>query len=304
MEILDPSLSPFPDECASAVVVVAVSLLLTTFMYRLSLPKHTWMVTHFTSNLKSALEEETTQSPGEAAELAIAFSLQYLSAKELTVMSCTCLSFDDLACQQTLWKALWRRRYDQILGSVPICLQHVDCEPVDSDPMLIFQSCLESLQMPPCLWIERPQKTYAENMSLLYHRFGIRKRWKLFYFGFGMHWQKWAVEQHAQTDDCWLIIHGIIYDMSAFASHPGGKEPFLTFAGFDATEAFEAIGHSALGVKIKGYFGCEDELVVHHLRLAQEGSILHRSFCSQQGEALTSWRTRCFNLFRSCSSRQ
>ena len=57
------------------------------------------------------------------------------------------------------------------------------------------------------------------------------------------------VARHCTKDDCWIIIvsNGIarVYDITKFLpQHPGGPEIVLDFAGKDATEAFEDIGHS------------------------------------------------------------
>ncbi|KAI9346862.1 cytochrome b5-like heme/steroid binding domain-containing protein, partial [Obelidium mucronatum] len=53
------------------------------------------------------------------------------------------------------------------------------------------------------------------------------------------------VKKHKTAKDCWMIIHGKVYDVTAFLSeHPGGEEIMVEVAGTDATEAFDDIGHS------------------------------------------------------------
>ncbi|KAL8172290.1 hypothetical protein V2J09_024094, partial [Rumex salicifolius] len=53
------------------------------------------------------------------------------------------------------------------------------------------------------------------------------------------------VSQHNNPKDCWLIIHGKVYDVTKFLEeHPGGDEILLTATGKDATDDFEDIGHS------------------------------------------------------------
>ncbi|KAJ8612343.1 hypothetical protein CTAYLR_008368 [Chrysophaeum taylorii] len=43
----------------------------------------------------------------------------------------------------------------------------------------------------------------------------------------------------------WVAIHGVVYDVRAFVDrHPGGIDVLVNAAGTDATEAFEAAGHS------------------------------------------------------------
>lgn len=49
------------------------------------------------------------------------------------------------------------------------------------------------------------------------------------------------VAQHNRPDDCWMVIRGIVYDVSQFhAYHPGGSDIIIKYAGKDATELYEA----------------------------------------------------------------
>ncbi|KAL5711770.1 hypothetical protein ACHQM5_014012 [Ranunculus cassubicifolius] len=53
------------------------------------------------------------------------------------------------------------------------------------------------------------------------------------------------VSEHNNSKDCWLVIHGKVYDVTKFLEdHPGGDEVLLTATGKDATEDFEDVGHS------------------------------------------------------------
>ncbi|KNC55443.1 Delta6 fatty acid desaturase [Thecamonas trahens ATCC 50062] len=48
------------------------------------------------------------------------------------------------------------------------------------------------------------------------------------------------VARHNHKDDCWIVIEGKVYDATQFLEeHPGGRV-LATWAGSDATEAFEA----------------------------------------------------------------
>ncbi|KAK1700141.1 cytochrome b5-like heme/steroid binding domain-containing protein, partial [Colletotrichum godetiae] len=50
------------------------------------------------------------------------------------------------------------------------------------------------------------------------------------------------VRQHHTVDDCWMVIHGKVYDITSFLpSHPGGKAILLRNAGKDATAVFDAV---------------------------------------------------------------
>jgi len=52
------------------------------------------------------------------------------------------------------------------------------------------------------------------------------------------------VAAHNSADDCWLVVHGKVYDVTAFMqSHPAGVRAILRHAGTDATRDFEF--HSA-----------------------------------------------------------
>ncbi|RWR87655.1 yellow stripe-like protein [Cinnamomum micranthum f. kanehirae] len=53
------------------------------------------------------------------------------------------------------------------------------------------------------------------------------------------------VAKHNQTKDCWLVIHGKVYDVTPFMEdHPGGDEVLLAATGKDASNDFEDVGHS------------------------------------------------------------
>ena len=50
------------------------------------------------------------------------------------------------------------------------------------------------------------------------------------------------VEQHNSEGDCWIAIHGKVYDLTEFADeHPAGPESIIELAGQDGTEDFEAV---------------------------------------------------------------
>ncbi|PKA66727.1 Cytochrome b5 isoform A [Apostasia shenzhenica] len=61
--------------------------------------------------------------------------------------------------------------------------------------------------------------------------------------------KKYSVSEisgHTSKDDCWLIIHGKVYDVTDFLEdHPGGDDVLLqAAANGDATQSFEDVGHS------------------------------------------------------------
>jgi flavocytochrome c len=55
------------------------------------------------------------------------------------------------------------------------------------------------------------------------------------------------LQQHNTVDDCWVAIHGVVYDLTEFASeHPAGPDSIWSLAGGDGTEAFDAVHNKGL----------------------------------------------------------
>lgn len=67
------------------------------------------------------------------------------------------------------------------------------------------------------------------------------------------------VSKHDKEDDLWIIIHNGIYNVTKFLKeHPGGEEVLLELAGRDATECFDAIGHSTEAVQLRDMYKVGD----------------------------------------------
>jgi len=50
------------------------------------------------------------------------------------------------------------------------------------------------------------------------------------------------VRKHSTTNDCWIVFHGKVYDITSFLSeHPGGVSIIAEHAGMDATAIFDSI---------------------------------------------------------------
>jgi Cytochrome b involved in lipid metabolism len=51
-----------------------------------------------------------------------------------------------------------------------------------------------------------------------------------------------VLSQHSSKDDCWIAIHGYVYDLTDFAEeHPAGSESIYNLCGTDGTGAFQAV---------------------------------------------------------------
>jgi hypothetical protein len=54
------------------------------------------------------------------------------------------------------------------------------------------------------------------------------------------------VKRHNKKSDCWVVLNGKVYDMTAFLNkHPGGPEPILSWAGRDASRTWNVIHQPA-----------------------------------------------------------
>mmetsp|Transcript_1611 Transcript_1611/g.3610 ORF Transcript_1611/g.3610 Transcript_1611/m.3610 type:complete len:136 (-) Transcript_1611:1075-1482(-) len=64
------------------------------------------------------------------------------------------------------------------------------------------------------------------------------------------------VNKHNSEEDCWIVIHGKVYDITKFLDeHPGGSDVVLNASGKDATSEYDDVGHSNTANKMmKEYF--------------------------------------------------
>lgn len=59
------------------------------------------------------------------------------------------------------------------------------------------------------------------------------------------------VEKHGTAADCWVVLNGLVYDLSEFhRSHPGGSQVISDCAGMDATAPFLAIHPSDIAERL------------------------------------------------------
>lgn len=58
------------------------------------------------------------------------------------------------------------------------------------------------------------------------------------------------VASHSTLKDVWIVIRGNVYNITEWVEdHPGGALLLLAFAGRDATEVFDSIGHSRVALR-------------------------------------------------------
>ncbi|KAF8060438.1 hypothetical protein N665_1215s0009 [Sinapis alba] len=73
------------------------------------------------------------------------------------------------------------------------------------------------------------------------------------------------VAKHKCKNDCWILIHGKVYDVSSFIDeHPGGDNVLLAVTGKDASTDFDDVNHSneAKDTMKKYYIGDVDKSTV------------------------------------------
>ncbi|CAH8294696.1 unnamed protein product [Eruca vesicaria subsp. sativa] len=73
------------------------------------------------------------------------------------------------------------------------------------------------------------------------------------------------VAKHKCKNDCWILIHGKVYDVSSFIDeHPGGDNVLLAVTGKDASTDFDDVNHSneAKDTMKKYYIGNVDKSTV------------------------------------------
>ncbi|OAY62112.1 cytochrome b5 [Manihot esculenta] len=69
------------------------------------------------------------------------------------------------------------------------------------------------------------------------------------------------VAKHNDRHDCWLLIHGKVYNVTRFLEeHPGGEEVLIAASEKDATDDFDDVGHSSSAKELmnKYYIGDVD----------------------------------------------
>eukprot|EP00762_Andalucia_godoyi_P006743 ANDGO_06171.mRNA.1 Cytochrome b5 len=58
------------------------------------------------------------------------------------------------------------------------------------------------------------------------------------------------VAKHNNANDCWMVIHGKVYDVTNYVDVHPGMDRILEGAGKDATDLFEGVFHSGSAVML------------------------------------------------------
>jgi cytochrome b involved in lipid metabolism len=75
-----------------------------------------------------------------------------------------------------------------------------------------------------------PDKTLAHWLAL---KSTLPRCWPL------GHFTREQVQRHCQGDDCWVVLHGMVFDITAYLPyHPGGANVLLEYAGQDISVQF------------------------------------------------------------------
>lgn len=53
-----------------------------------------------------------------------------------------------------------------------------------------------------------------------------------------------VVAKHNTAADCWMVINGLVLDLSSFTNHPGGGT-YIPYCGKDGTSGFNAYYHDS-----------------------------------------------------------
>ena len=61
------------------------------------------------------------------------------------------------------------------------------------------------------------------------------------------------VAKHNKRSDCWMIINGVVLDLTSFTSHPGGST-YVPYCGKDGTAAYEDTPHSSRADSMFQYY--------------------------------------------------
>jgi len=154
------------------------------------------------------------------------YLLSFLNPKDLTVFSCASHNSNKLASNFFLWKILLLRDYHFILTEWPIA-----------------QSAFQRFSSSPSCTILDYISNCMEDSNIQQQELNINM--KRLYFTFTRYWIDWSLAGLNTFDSCYIGLHNSVFNITNFLrDHPGSPETILMYAGRDATEIFEDLGHS------------------------------------------------------------
>ena len=82
-------------------------------------------------------------------------------------------------------------------------------------------------------WMQDKMKVLSDNISEIILNIYQLPRYPI------SHYTREEVAKHCSLNDFWCILHGKVYDLTAYIDyHPGGPETLLPYAGQDITGPF------------------------------------------------------------------
>jgi len=159
--------------------------------------------------------------------------LSFLNPKDLTKMSCVSRLSQRLASDPLLWKTLLLRDYNFILTKWQIAQEafHRDHRNARENSTIID-------------FISQYAEENYENFAALTsgnQLFDLKQ----LYFIFTKNWINWSIAGLNTPESCYIGLHNSVFDISDFLRiHPGSPDTIMVYAGKDATEIFEDLGHS------------------------------------------------------------
>lgn len=105
------------------------------------------------------------------------------------------------------------------------------------------------------------------------------------------------VAKHDRMEDCWVIVHGVVYDVTKYlGKHPGGPKLILKRAGGDCTADFEALFHSGRARAILDTLFVGVLLQPSSPSLLNPSTIIRRPFSSSSSTPSPGVRTGPYGL--------
>mmetsp|Transcript_25776 Transcript_25776/g.60435 ORF Transcript_25776/g.60435 Transcript_25776/m.60435 type:complete len:468 (+) Transcript_25776:47-1450(+) len=146
-----------------------------------------------------------------------------------------------------VWKCLWYRDYGDVLLQWKISREafrqslrkplHVSTNSLEFDNDINNQSNND-----PDGWLEEQLSKRLHELTKISSLITMKD----FYFTFGECYIDYVLARKNTIDECYLGLHGHIFDFTHFAEyHPGLIEPILKECGGDATFYFEDVPHSS-----------------------------------------------------------